>query len=334
MPTTEADPVRRGPVLHTARLTIRPLQPGDAPAMETLVGDWQVARYTARIPHPYPAGAAAAWIAENDDDNETAFAIVRRSDGAFVGCCGFNPDEPGAIEIGYWVGVPFWRQGYGREAIAGLVDHCFADPAIDRIVATVHPDNVASAGLQEKLGFVLAGAREIAMPARGYNVLGPLRVLTRATWEARRAAGQAGCWREDPVQAALPIVLVAAVALVDVDGRVLIQKRPEGKPMAGLWEFPGGKIHEGETPEAALIRELAEELGIDVTSSCLAPFAFASHRYENFHLLMPLYICRVWRGEMRAHEGQELAWVRPVRLGDYPMPPADKPLVPLLRDYL
>jgi 8-oxo-dGTP diphosphatase len=334
MPTIEADPARRGPVLHTARLTIRPLQIDDAPAMEKLVGDWQVARYTARIPHPYPAGAAAAWIAENDDEDETAFAIVRRSDGAFVGCCGFNSDEPGAIEIGYWIGVPYWRQGYGREAIAGLIDHCFADPAIERVVATVHPDNVASAGLQEGLGFVLAGEREIAMPARGYTVRGPLRVLTRTTWQARRDAGQAGCWREDLVQAALPIVLVAAVALIDVDGRVLIQKRPEGKPMAGLWEFPGGKIQAGETPEAALIRELAEELGIDVTSSCLAPFAFASHRYENFHLLMPLFMCRVWRGELRAHEGQELAWVRPMRLGDYPMPPADKPLVPLLRDYL
>ncbi len=334
MPTTEADGTGRGPVLHTARLTIRPLQPGDAPAMETLVGDWQVARYTARIPHPYTPGAAAAWIEENDDETETAYAIVRRSDGTFVGCCGYSPDEPGAVEIGYWIGAPYWRQGYGREAVAGLIDHCFADPAVARVVATVHPENLASARLQEALGFMPGGERDIAMPARGCTVRGPLRVLTRETWQARRAAGQAGCWREEPAQPALPIVLVAAVALVDVDGRVLIQRRPDGKPMAGLWEFPGGKVHEGETPEAALIRELAEELGIDVTSSCLAPFAFASHRYDKFHLLMPLYLCRVWRGELRAHEGQEIAWVRPVRLGDYPMPPADKPLVPLLRDYL
>ncbi len=131
-----------------------------------------------------------------------------------------------------------------------------------------------------------------------------------------------------------PLVLVAAVALIDPDGRVLLARRPEGKAMAGLWEFPGGKVAPGETPEAALIRELAEELGIDVTESCLAPFAFASHDYEDFHLLMPLYVCRVWKGTIAAREGQELAWVRPLRLADYPMPPADAPLIPLLRDLL
>ncbi len=132
----------------------------------------------------------------------------------------------------------------------------------------------------------------------------------------------------------LPVVLVVAVALVDVDGRVLIARRPEGKPMAGLWEFPGGKVDDGESPEAALIRELAEELGIDVSASCLAPLTFASHAYETFHLLMPLYVCRVWDGRVTPREGQELAWVRPNRLKDYPMPPADVPLVAMLRDLL
>jgi 8-oxo-dGTP diphosphatase len=132
----------------------------------------------------------------------------------------------------------------------------------------------------------------------------------------------------------LPVVLVVAVALVDADGRVLLAERPAGKPMAGLWEFPGGKVRAGETPEAALIRELKEELGIDVTASCLAPFTFASHRYEDFHLLMPLYVCRRWQGMVTPHEGQRLTWVRPARLADYPMPPADKPLVAMLRDLL
>jgi 8-oxo-dGTP diphosphatase len=130
------------------------------------------------------------------------------------------------------------------------------------------------------------------------------------------------------------IVLVSAVALVDADGRVLLAQRPAGKPMAGLWEFPGGKVDPGETPETALIRELAEELGIDVTASCLAPFTFASHSYPDFHLLMPLYVCRKWSGIPAAREGQRFAWVRPARLGDYPMPPADKPLVAMLRDLL
>jgi 8-oxo-dGTP diphosphatase len=130
------------------------------------------------------------------------------------------------------------------------------------------------------------------------------------------------------------IVLVSAVALIDADGRVLLAQRPEGKPLAGLWEFPGGKVDPGETPETALIRELAEELGIDVAASCLAPFTFASYSYPDFHLLMPLYLCRKWSGTARAREGQRLAWVRPARLGDYPMPPADTPLVAMLRDLL
>jgi 8-oxo-dGTP diphosphatase len=133
---------------------------------------------------------------------------------------------------------------------------------------------------------------------------------------------------------AKPIVLVAAVALIDPDGRVLLAERPAGKHLAGLWEFPGGKVQPGETPEAALIRELGEELGIDVHASCLAPFTFASHAYPDFHLLMPLYVCRKWSGIVTPIEGQRLKWVRPARLGDYEMPPADKPLVAMLRDLL
>jgi len=129
-------------------------------------------------------------------------------------------------------------------------------------------------------------------------------------------------------------VVVVACALVDVDGRVLIAKRPQGRPMAGLWEFPGGKVEVGETPEAAMIRELDEELGIKVMPACLAPFTFASHAYETFHLLMPLFVCRKWDGEVRPREGQEIAWVRAKRLGDFEMPPADVPLVAMLRDLL
>ncbi len=159
--------------------------------------------------------------------------------------------------------------------------------------------------------------------------------ITEAEPAEAEAAGS-GCWNvgETAARDGKPILLVAAVALVDIDGRVLIARRPEGKALAGLWEFPGGKLQGGETPEAALIRELREELGIDTKASCLAPIAFASHAYEDFHLLMPLYVCRVWKGTIAAREGQELAWVRPARLADYPMPPADTPLIPLLRDLL
>ena len=125
----------------------------------------------------------------------------------------------------------------------------------------------------------------------------------------------------------MKLVLVVACALLDADGRVLIAQRPEGKPMAGLWEFPGGKVETGETPEQSLIRELEEELGIVVKEACLAPLTFASHSYPDFHLLMPLYICRRWEGTVTAKEGQSLKWVRPNRLRDFPMPPADVPLV-------
>ena len=130
------------------------------------------------------------------------------------------------------------------------------------------------------------------------------------------------------------VVLVAAVALIDPDGRVLMAQRPPGKAMAGLWEFPGGKVEPGETPEAALIRELEEELGIDTWASCLAPLTFASHGYDDFHLLMPLFACRKWRGQPRAREGQALRWIRPAEMRDLPMPEADIPLVPVLRDWL
>jgi 8-oxo-dGTP diphosphatase len=130
------------------------------------------------------------------------------------------------------------------------------------------------------------------------------------------------------------LLLVAAAALIDTDGRVLICQRPDGKHMAGLWEFPGGKVEPGETPEGCLIRELDEELGIKITEACLAPFVFASHGYENFHLMMPLYLCRRWEGLVTAREHKAIAWVKPVNLGDYPMPPADAPLVAWLRDLI
>lgn len=132
----------------------------------------------------------------------------------------------------------------------------------------------------------------------------------------------------------MKMVLVVACALIDADSRILLAQRPEGKALAGLWEFPGGKLEVGERPEDALIRELKEELGITVKHACLAPLTFASHAYEDFHLLMPLYVCRRWEGEVTGREGQALAWVRPQKLRDYPMPPADAPLIPHLTDLL
>ena len=132
----------------------------------------------------------------------------------------------------------------------------------------------------------------------------------------------------------MKIVLVSAVALIDTDGRVLLAQRPRGKSLEGLWEFPGGKVEPNETPESALVRELHEELGIETWDSCLAPLTFASHTYDDFHLLMPLFACRKWNGIVQGNEGQELAWVHAKDLKNYPMPPADIPLIPILRDWL
>lgn len=145
-----------------------------------------------------------------------------------------------------------------------------------------------------------------------------------------------GCWgaARNESSGARPLLLVSAAALIDPDGRVLLARRPEGRSMAGLWEFPGGKVKDGETPESALVRELEEELGIETRSSCLAPLAFASHAYEDFHLVMPLFACRNWRGRPQGREGQALAWVKSGDLCTYPMPPADVPLIPILQDWL
>lgn len=312
--------------LVTAELDLRPITKADAPAIHALVSDWEVARWTSNIPHPYEAGMAEGWIAESqgecDRGEAVVFAIERRADRVLMGAIGlmFEADE-NAAEIGYWIGRPYWHKGYATEAVRAVLRLAFGRLKLDRVTARAIDGNRASMRVQEKAGFSLVGDDEINAPARGRTFPGKRRLITAAEFAAQEAA---------PVRT----VLVVAVALVDPDGRVLIARRPAGKPMAGLWEFPGGKVHEGESPEAALVRELKEELGVDTAASCLAPLTFASHRYDTFHLLMPLYVCRVWQGRPVPHEGQELAWVRPARLGDYPMPPADLPLIPVLRDLL
>ena len=184
------------------------------------------------------------------------------------------------------------------------------------------------------------------MPVKIRQILAPAGL--NLTYRARRISGVRELTKSFPMargffqtvppkhlhMTVIKLTLVVACALVDVDKRVLIAQRPEGKALAGLWEFPGGKIEPGERPEATLIRELHEEIGITVKEACLAPLTFASHAYDDFHLLMPLYICRRWDGEVIAREGQKLAWVRANKLRDYPMPPADIPLIPHLIDLL
>ncbi len=205
--------------------------------------------------------------------------------------------------LGYWVGRRFWGHGVASEAAGRMVRWALANLTLDRIEADVATDNPASAAVLRRIGFRQTGEGTGHFLARG----GEHRVWQ---FEATRddLFGQTEVpSAEEP--GTKPLLLVAACALIDIDGRVLLARRPEGKKMAGLWEFPGGKLNPGETPEAALIRELKEELGIDVSAACLAPFAFASHDYDRFHLLMPLYPLPPLEGHPAPQENQTLAWV-------------------------
>lgn len=310
------------PTLTTARLTIRPLRAEDSGALFRQVNDYSVAGNLARVPFPYPETLAATWIASTHEQaarGDGHHCAITDADGALLGCVGLTMMPGNQAELGYWVGRAHWRRGVATEAGRAMVDWGFASLGLSRIIASALTENLGSQAVLRHLGFVDAGAgmqdfmsRNRAMPVVKFHLDAPAQVAP----------------------APKPVVLVVAVALVDGDGRVLLAQRPPGKSMAGLWEFPGGKVNPGETPEAALIRELKEELDIDVTAACLAPLTFASYGYEKFHLLMPLFVCRRWKGILRGREGQELAWVRPNRMKEYPMPPADEPLIAIMQEML
>lgn len=323
--------------LESERLVLRRLRAADAAMIARLVGDWDIIKNLSDAPYPYPPELAARWIASTrrgiDERQDFALAIAPRDLDAPAGAILLRQSqrEPAiagqparlprgkSAEIGYWIGRAFWGRGYAREAVRRMVRFAFDELGLDRVWGAVLTDNPASCRVLAAEGFTLCGEADYDFPARG----GLKRVYVYAFDRADLAL-------KPPPR----VVLVSAVALVDGDGRVLLARRPWGKAMGGLWEFPGGKVAQGETPERALIRELKEELGIDVSESCLAPFTFASHRYTEFHLLMPLYVCRVWKGEVTAREGQALAWVEKGRLAGYAMPPADRPLCAMLRDFL
>jgi 8-oxo-dGTP diphosphatase len=319
--------------LTTERLKLRPLHPEDADAIHRLVNDWEVVRMLSQLPFPYPRALADEWIASTLEQIERGsgyhLAVTGEEAGRemLIGCIGLRLDlAPRIGNLGYWIGRRFWGHGVATEAAARLSRWALANLDLDRLEAHVAVDNPASSAVLRRAGF-----REVGTGLEPFMARGGKHPVIR--FEATRddLFGKPG-------GAASPegkkLLVVAACALIDPDGRILLTRRPEGKAMAGLWEFPGGKLHPGETPEDALIRELQEELGIDVASNCLAPFAFASHPYETFHLLMPLFLCRRWTGRPTGREGQALAWVRPEKLTDYAMPPADLPLIPMLRDFL
>lgn len=310
--------------LLSARLRLRPLRQDDIPAMVGMLQDWEVVRHTATIPHPYTAGDAQAFLdlmrQRCVQRQGIALGLERTLDNRLIGVMGFGMTDDGGAELGYWLGRDYWRQGYGAEALRRLIRHVFADMGLPHLTALVHPDNAASRALLDHVGFAAHGHDTCAMPSRGHSINSPRYRLLADDWRTAHAAR--------------PMLLVSAAAIIDADNRVLMATRPPGKMMSGLWEFPGGKVQAGETPESALVRELGEELGIDLTESCLAPLAFASHDYDTFHLLMPLFALRQWQGSVTPREGQGLTWVRPNKMMSLPMPPADIPLVAILRDWL
>ncbi len=305
----------------------------DAEAVHRLVNDWGIVRMLPRLPFPYPRELADEWIASTAEQRRAGSAyhcaIMLAGTETLVGCLGVRLDaEPRAADVGYWIGRKFWRQGFATEAVARVSRWALAQLDVDRVVAKVATDNSGSVAVLRRVGFKEAGTGRERFEARGREHAMLRFALSHHDLPAEPVA---------PAPASVErsrIVLVAAAALLDGESRVLLARRPEGKRLAGLWEFPGGKIEAGESPEAALVRELGEELGIDASAGCLAPFGFASHDYSDFHLLMPLFVCRRWSGTPMGREGQRLAWVAPQSLGDTPMTPAGKPLVPMLRAFL
>lgn len=333
-----AEPV----ILATARLTLRPPAASDADVIHRLVNDWGIVRMLQRLPFPYPRTLADEWIASvqaqlaADAAHHWVATIAEAGGGeTLIGCVGVRLDgAPAEGDVGYWIGRRFWGQGYASEAVGRVARWALANLAIERLTASAATDNAASAAVLRRVGFREAGRGTQHFAARG-GEHPVLRFVAGHDDISGPAAADSAAAPPAPAPATPSrILLVAAAALVDAEGRVMLARRPEGKRLAGLWEFPGGKVESGEAPEEALARELDEELGIDIAEGCMAPFGFASHDYGDFHLLMPLFLCRRWRGTPVGREGQRLAWVRPANLADYPMTPAGKPLVPMLRGFL
>jgi 8-oxo-dGTP diphosphatase len=313
----------RGEALLTAELRLRPAQESDIPILAHIANDPDIAKMTAVLPHPYGEEDARRFVAQaaldREQGKEITLIMERLADGQLAGAVSLAlENEQG--RIGYWIAKPHWKRGYATQAVRRMTRLAFQALALENVCAHVMKENPASVRVLEKAGFSEQATSSCFLPGRCKDADVLLFGQDRKTWLH--------------LQTAKPLLLVVAAALIDADSRVLLTCRPKGKMMEGLWEFPGGKVHAGESPEAALLRELKEELGIDAKESCLAPLAFASHDYDSFHLLMPLFVLRQWQGAPTPHEGQRLAWVRKDLFSGYPMPPADLPLVPLLSEWI
>lgn len=306
--------------LSTERLILRPLKEEDAHPMATLANDLRIAERVARLPHPYALSDAHKFIAFAQEGikqgTHISLAVIRRSDQTFMGVIGLEE------ELGFWLGVKFWGQGYGKEAMKALVHFAFFALKQDKLTTSALLYNTPSRRIFESLGFTQTGTKKIS--SLGYV----------GTKEAATYALSYTDFLDNSRRKKRPLLWVAAAALINENGQLLLTERPFGKSLAGLWELPGGKLEPDETPEAALIRELREELMIEVKEEDLEPLSFSSHRYETCHLFMPFYLCRKWYGIPRGGEGQKLAWVSYADLANMPTPSGDILLFHNLADTL
>jgi 8-oxo-dGTP diphosphatase len=306
--------------LATERLLMRPIRLTDASEMGRLLNNWNVSRTTELIPYPYTVDDATEYISLKLQDMNTAskstliLSITDRQSNQLLGVIGYENDT-----IGYWLGEPFWGKGYMTEASKAFVHFLFDTGKITGLEVSVIPSNVRSVQIIEKLGFIPTIQKEFFSTAQQTKLMAQHYQLTSHDF-----------WMQQQKQS-VPIVWVSAAALFH-DGKLLMAERPVGKSLAGLWELPGGKIEVGETPEKALVRELHEELGIDVLEYHLQPVTFASYRYEKFHLFMPLYAITQWQGRIQAKEKQRLAWINYNEVSHYPTPAADINLLHKLYD--
>jgi 8-oxo-dGTP diphosphatase len=306
--------------IATERLTLRPLEEKDAEALARLANDKRVAQTLARLPFPYTLQDAHHFInyakKATREKKHINLAIIHRAEQTLLGVIGLEE------EVGYWLGHEYWGQGYGKEAMKALVHFAFLTLQKDYLSASVLQDNTASWRIFEGLGFKRIRSKECTSVCYKGTKPGFFYALSREEFLKEYMAIKR------------PITWVVAVILLNEKGQILLTERPMGKKMAGIWELPGGKIEAGETPEQALIRELKEELDIEVKQENLEPFTFVSYPYESFHLVMPFYICRIWEGTPRGAEGQSLAWAKYGDLNQFPVPPADIFLCHQLGDLL
>jgi 8-oxo-dGTP diphosphatase len=295
--------------LATDRLTLRPLEEKDAVPLAALANDTRIAERLARLPHPYTLRDAHQFIAYAQEGirkgTHVNLAIIRRVDQTFLGVVGLE------AEVGFWLGVEFWGQGFGKEAIKAFTHFAFFTLQQEKLKGCALENNLGSRRIFEGLGFAQTGAKESISVAYEGTKPAVIYALSRKDFITRYNAIKR------------PLVWVVAAALINEKGEMLITERPEGKSLAGVWELPGGKMEPGETPEQALIRELKEELHIDVSEEDLEPLSFASYRYETFHMILPIYFCQRWKGNLHGAEGQKLAWVTYADLAHFPLPPAD-----------